>query len=58
MNKSDLFISSTGSILYDSERSLAPFSSSLPVMGIAKFEADLKNAVSSMGKSNTTGKRE
>lgn len=58
MNKSDLSMSSTGSCFYDSGRSSAPFPSSLPVMGMGKFEADIKNAGSSMGKSNTTGKRE
>lgn len=55
MNKSDLSISSRGSCFYDSESSLASFPSSLPVMERAKFEVDIENAGSSVGKSNTTG---
>lgn len=58
MNKSDLSISSTGSCFYGRESSLASFPSSLAVMGIGKFEVDIKNAGPSVGKSNITGKRE
>lgn len=55
MNKSDLSISSTGFCFYDSECFLASFPLSLPVMERGKFEVDIENAGSSVGKSNTSG---
>lgn len=57
MSQSDLSIPPTGSCSYDSERSLARSSSSLPVMQIGQSEADIRSAGSYMGESNTTGKR-